>query len=114
MSNEIQTVEMFDEFVYLGSQVNSAKDVNQEIHRRNGGIPPMLLRSPEALRNRYATIAIKLRVNKTLIMVVLINGSECWQSLEPRHRFIYLFIRIYKRIFGAVCYNGVWRQQRNA
>ena len=103
---------MVDNFVYLGSQVNSKNDIVDEIRRRvtlgNRCYFGLLnlLRSKAIHRNPKCTLY------KTLIRPVVTYGAESWCMTNRKEQILLTFERkILRTIFGPVLDQNRWRRR---
>ena len=106
--------EVVPSFVYLGSMVTDKNDMTSEIQRRILRASKCYYGLLKHFRSSALSRVSKIRIYKTLILPVLIYGSETWTLSKPNEQRLHIFERkILRRIFGAVNDNGQWRQRYN-
>ena len=107
--------EVVQEFKYLGSLVNKNNDFSTEIKKRillaNGCYFGMI----KYLKSKILSRATKIKLYKSLIVPVLIYGSETWTMTKRDEGLLRRFERkILRRIFGAIKEGDAYRQRYNA
>lgn len=106
--------EVVDNFIYLGSNVNTENDENQEVQRRIAAGNRALYSLLPVLKSQNIHRSIKLRLYKTLIRTVICYGSETWIITEKSANLLdRLERKILRRIFGPVNDRGTWRARYN-
>jgi len=86
MQDSGQTVEAVDQFLYLGSAINSDGRSMQEIHRRIGIASGIMGRLSNVWQQSRLSLATKLRVYNSLVLSVLLYGCETWTILKSDKR----------------------------
>ena len=100
------------EFVYLGTQVNNNNNTGEEITRRINLANRCLFGLGSILRSKLLSRNTKLLIYKTLVLPVLMYGSEAWTLNNDEQQKLSVFERrVLRMIFGAVCINGIWRSR---
>lgn len=114
LSTEEKTFETVREFVYLGTLVNPNNDTSEEIKRRIITANKTYYSLAKHLSNKSISRSTKIRLYKTLIIPVVTYGSEAWTLTKSDETALLIFERkVLRKIFGAVCENGVWRRRYN-
>lgn len=111
---EDEEFEAVTDFTYLGSAVNIENDVTLEISRRIMAANRTLFGLSRILRSKFVRRNTKIKIYKTLIIPVLIYGSETWTLSAAAKNMLGVFERkILRMIFGPVCEDGFWRIRYN-
>lgn len=114
MTIDDYNLEVVQTFTYLGSSVNNKNNMSEEIKRRIVLANKCYFELGKRLKRRQLSFKTKLMLYKTLILPVLTYGSETWTLSKADETLLLTFERkILRRIFGAVCDNGVWRRRYN-
>ncbi|CAG9839544.1 unnamed protein product [Diabrotica balteata] len=109
-----QTFEAVNEFVYLGTSVNPNNNTSEEIKRRIIIANRCYYGLSKYLANKRLSQKTRIRLYRTLIVPVLTYGSEAWTLTKTDESAISIFERkVLRKIFGAVCENGIWRRRYN-
>ncbi|XP_039297987.1 uncharacterized protein LOC120354665 [Nilaparvata lugens] len=86
--------EIVEEFIYLGSSINAKNDTSRE--------------------SQTLSRKTKLMLYQTIILPVLLYGSETWAQTLADEKMLGVFERkILRRIFGGVQESGAWRRRHN-
>ena len=103
-----------DDFLYLGSNINSEGREIAEIQRRIVATNRAYFSLSYIFKSKDITIKNKLRIYKTLIRPILGYGSETWTITKTVGEQLKRVERkILRRIFGPVYENGEWRILHN-
>ena len=97
------------EFVYLDTQVNNTNNRGEEISRRIASTNRCLFGLNAIIRSKLTSKNTKLMIYKTLIIPVLMYGSEAWTLKKVEQDMLSVFvIKVLRMIFGPVNINGEW------
>src|SRR6201996_5112478 len=92
-----------DNFVYLGSQLNSINDIVDEIRRRVTLCNRCYFGLLSLLRSKAIHRNLKCMLYKTLIRPVVTYDSESWGMINKEEQILLTFERkILRTIFGPV------------
>ena len=75
-----KTLEVVEEFVYLGSKLSTEGDCHQEINTRISKANQAYAMLRSIWRASGLSIHTKLRIFKSNVLSVLLYGSECWKT----------------------------------
>ena len=80
-----ETMETMRDFIFLGSKITADGDYSQEIKRRLllGRKAVTNLDSP--LKSRGITLPTKVRLVKSMVFPVVMNGCESWTIKKAKH-----------------------------
>lgn len=115
-SVEIQShiFEVVQDFVYLGSLINPQNNCSMEIQRRINLGNRCVAALYDLLKSRILSKASKTKIYKTLILPVVIYGSETWTlSRIDEEKLLVFERRVLRRIFGPVRDGDSWRSRMN-
>jgi endonuclease/exonuclease/phosphatase family metal-dependent hydrolase len=107
--------EVVEEFIYLGSLLNANGDnTSKEISRRIIMANRCFYGLIKLVRSRTLPKSSKLILYKTLILPVLMYGSETWTMTQADENQLGVFERkILRQILGPINDGGVWRRKMN-
>ena len=106
--------EVVKDFVYLGTSINNTNDVSLEIKRRITLANRCYFGLSRQLRCRALSRRTKITLYKSLIMPVLLYGSEAWTMSKADEGLIGAFERkILRKIYGPICVSGEYRIRWN-
>lgn len=106
--------EVVNNFTYLGSNVNSSNTTSEEVIRRTVLGSRCLYSLNTLLRSKYLTRRTKIQIYTTLILPVVMYGSETWELTSTDcERLLVFERRVLRVIFGPVEINGEWRSRYN-
>lgn len=106
--------ERVNEFKYLGTIINDQNKLRAEINTRIKSANKCFFALKKQFRSKFISRKTKLRVYKTLILPVLLYGSETWTLNLDIQRSLETFERkILRTIFGPVQEHGCWRTRYN-
>ena len=96
------TLEVVEEFTYLGSTISANLSLDREIDRRIGHAAATMAKlSKRVWQNRMITENTKVRVYQACILSTLLYGSESWTTYMRQERRLHAFhMRCLKRILG--------------
>jgi len=86
-----QTVEAVNQFLYLGSAINSDGRSTQETHRRISIVSSIMSRLSNVWQQSRLSLATKLKVYNSLVLSVLRCGCETWTILKSDKRKLEAF-----------------------
>ena len=102
------------EFIYLGTQVNNTNDLGEEVSRRITLANRCLFGLGRILRSKLLSRSTKFTIYKTLIIPVLMYGSEAWTLGEREQNQLGVFERkVLRVICGPVYVHDEWRIRLN-
>lgn len=106
--------ERVNNFVYLGSEVNSENEIGQEVRRRITQGNKSFYSLQKCFRSKVLRRNFKCFLYKTLVRPVVTYGSETWCMTQKDEQNLRVFERrILRSIFGALHENGYWRRRYN-
>ena len=106
--------EVVKEFVYLGSSVNSSNKTSDEIIRRIVLGSRCMYGLNYLLRSKHLTRRTKIQIYTTLILPIIMYGSETWELTQTDcDRLLIFERRILRIIYGPTCINEEWRIRYN-
>jgi len=107
--------EVVKEFIYLGANINSKNDINVEVKRRITLANRCYFGLQKQLGSKLLSLTSKVLLYKTLILPVLLYGSESWTLPQTSEQELKTFERkILRKIYGPVNDEGYWRRRYNA
>ena len=103
------TLEVVDEFVYLGSTISTNMNLDTEINKRIGKAAATLSKLTKRVwYNNLLTQNTKVRVYQACILSTLLYGSETWTTyMRQEHRLNTFHMRCLRRILGIKWQNRV-------
>ena len=114
VSADICNFEVVEEFIYLGANINSTNDISVEIRHRIVLANRCFYGLKKQLASKFLSWGTKILQYKTLILSVLMYGSETWTLSRESENALGVFERkILRQIFGAVNIGGEWRRRYN-
>lgn len=106
--------EVVKEFVYLGGVVDSNNNMSLEVKRRIMLANRAFFSLSRTMRSKIISRKTKIALYKTLILPILMYGSESWAMDSSEEAILGSFERkILRKIFGPVCLGGEWRIRYN-
>lgn len=106
--------ETVDNFIYLGSQVNSDNSIGEEIRRRVTLGNRSYVSLQKLFRSKTLNRNLKCELYRTLVRPVTVYGSEAWCMTQRDEQTLMVFERrILRSIFGGVNVDGCWRRRFN-
>lgn len=106
--------EVVKEFVYLGGVVDSNNNMSLEVKRRIMLANRAFFSLSHTMRSKIISRKTKIVLYKTLILPILMYGSESWTMNANEETILGSFERkILRKIFGPVCHDGEWRIRYN-
>src|SRR6201996_7759348 len=96
------TFEVIDNFVYLGSQFNSANNIGDEIKRRVTLGNRSYFSLWKLLRSKAVSRNLKCSLYKSVNRPVVTYGSESWCMTQKEEQILHTFERkVLRTIFGS-------------
>lgn len=106
--------EVVKEFIYLGGVVDSDNNMSLEVKRRIMLANRAYFSLSHTMRSKIISRKTKIALYKTLILPILMYGSESWTMDTKEETILGCFERkILRKIFGPVCLGGEWRIRYN-
>ncbi|KAJ4428062.1 hypothetical protein ANN_24076 [Periplaneta americana] len=108
--------EEMEKFKYLGAAVTNINDTREEIKRRINMGNACCYSVEKLLSSSLLSKNLKVRIYKTVILLVLLYGCETWTlTLREEHRLRVFENRVLRKIFGAKRdeVTGEWRKLHN-
>ena len=107
--------EVFDQFIYLGSQINSKNLIKGEIRLRIQAGNRSMFTNRKLLKNKDLNSAIKLQIYKSIIRPTVTYGCETWtMSVTEQNRILIFERRVLRKIYGPTQNkDGTWRVKTN-
>ena len=111
-SNSYEKVKTFK---YLGSLLTNQNSIQKEIKCRLKAGNSCYYSVQTLLSFQLLSMNLKIKINITIILPVVLNGSEAWSLRSREERRLRVFEnRILRRIFGSKRDdNGEWRRLHN-
>ncbi|XP_073814500.1 uncharacterized protein [Musca autumnalis] len=106
--------EVVKDFVYLGTAINTTNNISCEIRRRIVLANRCYFGLSKQFRNKATSRQTKITLYKTLILPVLMYGSEAWVLAQADKAVLCVFERkILRKIYGPICVDGEYRRRMN-
>ena len=106
--------EVVEEFKYLGSLVNSTSDVSQEVQKRIHSGYGAFHSLRHLLTSKSLSRGTKKSIYKTVIRVIVLYGSETWNTTQADEEAISVFERrVLRAIYGPVKEGEEYRSRHN-
>jgi len=108
--------ERVSNFKYLGSILNQTNEIREELKKRINLGNACFYSVNKLLGSRVLSKRLKIRVYKTIILPVVLYGSEAWSlTLQDEKKFRVFENKILRKIFGAKRdeETGEWRTLHN-
>ena len=106
--------EVVKDFVYLGSSINSSNNTSEEVIRRIVLGSRCLYGLNHLLRSKHLSRRTKIQIYITLILPIVMYGSESWELTSVDcERLLVFERRVLRTIFGPVIINEEWRSRYN-
>lgn len=105
-----------DKFKYLGTTINKNNSIEEEILIRLANANKSYFALNTIFKNKYLSRKSKIRILKTVILPVLLYGSEAWPLTKQIENKLQSFEnKILRRIFGPIRdeITGLWRIRKN-
>ncbi|KAI0212006.1 hypothetical protein LSAT2_003105 [Lamellibrachia satsuma] len=96
------TLEVVEDFTYLGSNISNNLSLDTEINRRIGIAAVTMAKLTKGVwENKMLTENTKMRVYKACVLITLLCGCESWNTYMCQERRLNTFhMRCLKRILG--------------
>jgi len=107
--------EAVNQFIYLGSQINSKNLIKEEIRLRIQTGNRSLFANKKLLRNKDLNAVSKLQIYKSIVRLVVTFGSEIRaMTVTEQNRLLIFERRVFGKIYGPTEDNdGTWRIKIN-
>ncbi|XP_073848775.1 uncharacterized protein [Musca autumnalis] len=106
--------EVVKDFVYLGTAINTTNNISCEIRRRIVLANRCYYGLSKQFKNKATSRQTKITLYKTLILPVLMYGSEAWVLAQADKAVLGVFERkILRKIYGPICVDGEYRRRMN-
>jgi len=110
-----KSYEAVNQFIYLGSQINSKISIQEEIRLRIQAGNRSLFANKKLLNNKDFNAASKLQIYKSIIRPAVTYGCEKWaMTVTGQNRLLVFERRLLRKIYGPTLDNdGTWRIKTN-
>ena len=108
-STNEHTLEVVQDFAYLGSTINSNLSTDVEINKRIGKAPSGRSRLTNRVwLNGVLTLNTRVQVYKACVLSILLYGSETWTTYaKQEHRLNTFHLHCLGRILGITCLDHI-------
>jgi hypothetical protein len=88
-------------FKYLGTKLTNQSNIHEETESRLNSTSACYRSARNLLSSRLMSKKLKIKIYKTVILIVVIYGCETWSlTLWEEHRLRVFVNRVLRRIFG--------------
>jgi len=95
--------ETVNQFIYLGSQINSKNSIQEEIILRIKVGNRSVFANKKLLKNKDLNAASKLQIHKSIIRPIVTYGCETWaMTVTDQNRLLVFERRLLIKIYGPV------------
>jgi hypothetical protein len=110
-----QSYEAVNQFIYLGSQINSKNLIQEEIRLRIQAGNRSLFANKKLMKNKDLNAASKLQIYKTIVRPIVTYGCETWTMTATEQNHLLVFERrALRKIYGPTQNkDGIWRMKTN-
>jgi hypothetical protein len=110
-----QSYEAVNQFIYLGSQINSKNSIQEEIRLRIQAGNRSLFANKKLLKNKDLNAARKLQIYKTTVRPIVTYGCETRTMIVTEQNHLLVFERwVLRKIYESTLdKNGTWRIKTN-
>ena len=110
-----KSYETVNQFIYLGSKINSKNLIKEEIRLRMQAGNISLFANKKLLKNKDLNAASKLLIYMSIVRPVFTYGCETRaMAVAEQNRLLIFKRRVLRKIFGPTQDNdGTWRIKRN-
>ena len=107
--------EAVNQFIYLGSQINSKNLIQEEIRLRIQAGNRSVFANKKLLKNKDLNAVSKLQIYKSIIRPIVTYGCETWaMTVTEQNRLLAFERRVLRKIYGPTQdKDGVWRIKTN-
>jgi hypothetical protein len=112
---EGKSYEAVNQFIYLGSQINSKNSIQDEIRRKIQAGNGSLFANKKLLNNKDLNATSKLQIYKSTMRPTVTYGCETWaMTVTEQNRLLVFERRVLRKIYGPTLENdGIWRIKTN-
>ena len=101
MKNDCSSFARVEEFKYFGTALTNLNSIQEEIKSRFKSGNACCLSLRNLLSSSWLSKYLKININRTIILPVVLYGSETWSlTLREEHRPRVFENRMLRRIFG--------------
>jgi hypothetical protein len=106
-----KSYEAVNQFIYLGSQINSNNSIQEEIRLRLQAGNRSVFANKTLLKSKDFNAASKLQIYKSIIRPAVTYGCEIWaMTVIEQNRLLVFKRRVLRKIYGQTQENdGTWR-----
>jgi hypothetical protein len=110
-----QSYKAVNQFIYLGSQINSKNLIQEEIRLRIQAGNRSLFANKKLLKNKDLNAASKLQIYKTIVRPIVTYGCKTWTMTATEQNHLLVFERrVLRKIYGPKQdKDGIWRMKTN-
>jgi hypothetical protein len=110
-----KSYEAVNQYIYVGSQINSKNLIQEEIRLRIQTGNRSLFANKKLLKNKDLNAASKLQIYKSIIRPIVTYGCETWAvTVIEQNRLLVFERRVLRKIYGPTQDNdGTWRIKTN-
>lgn len=106
--------EIVNDFIYLGTAINKTNNISFEIKRRTILANRCYFGLSKQFKSKAISRQTKITFYKSLILPVLMYGSEAWVLAKADEAVLGVFERkILRKIYGPICVDGEYRCRMN-
>jgi hypothetical protein len=98
---EEKSYEAVNQFIYLGSQINSKNSIQEEVRPRIQAENRSLFANKKLLKNKDLNAASKLQIYKSIVRPTVTYGCETWaMTVTGQNRLLVFERRVLRKIYG--------------
>jgi hypothetical protein len=108
---EGKSYEAVNQFIYLGSQINSKNSIQEEIRIRIQAGNRSLFANKKLLNNKGLNATSKLQIYKPIMQPTVTYGCATWAMTVTEQNLLLVFERrVLRKIYGPTLDNdGTWK-----